>query len=87
MARMTGSFPPIVEMLMAATGENAEWAAAITADSRLEEHLRLESMEVLALGESLRERYGVDLPAYLARLDIDELIALTVGDLAALCRE
>ena len=84
---MTDPFPTIVAMLTAATGEDAEWAAAVTPDSRLEEHLRLESMEVLALGESLRERYAVDLPALLARLEIDQLIALTVGDLAALCRE
>lgn len=84
---MTDPFPAIVGMLLVATGEDPDWAAAITPDSRLEEHLRLESMEVLALGDLLRERYGVDLPAHLARLEIDELIALTVGDVAALCHE
>jgi acyl carrier protein len=84
---VTDPFPAIVAMLAAATEEDAEWAAGITPDSRLEEHLRLESMEVLALGDLLHERYGVDLPAHMARLEIDELIALTVGDLATLCRE
>jgi acyl carrier protein len=83
---MTDPFPEIVGMLVAATGEDAAWAAVITPDSRLEEHLKLESMEVLALGEALRQRYDVDLPAHLARLEIDDLIALTVGDVAALCR-
>ena len=82
---MTDPFPAIVAMLTVATGEDAAWAAGIAPDSRLEEHLRLESMEVLALGDLMRERYGVDLPARLAALDIDALIALTVGDLAALC--
>lgn len=84
---VTDPFPAIVEMLTAATEEDAAWAAGITPESRLEEHLRLESMEMLALGELLRARYAVDLPAHLARLEIDDLIALTVGDLAALCRE
>jgi acyl carrier protein len=84
---VTDPFPAIVEMLTAATGEDDDWAAGLTPASRLEEDLWLESMEMLALGASLRERYGVDLPAYLAGLEIDELIALTVGDLAALCRE
>lgn len=79
-------FPELVGILRSATGESAEWAAAVTPDSRLENDLELESMEVLILGDSLREKYGVDLPAHLARLTMDELIALTVGDLVALCR-
>lgn len=73
-------------MLAAATGKDAAWAAAVTPGSRLEDDLWLESAEMLALGEALRERYGVDLPARLAQLEIDDLIALTVGDLATLCR-
>jgi acyl carrier protein len=79
-------FPAIVEILRAATGETVEWAAGITPESRLEDDIRLESMEVLALGDSLRTAYGVDLPTHLAGLDIDAIIALTVGDLVALCR-
>lgn len=79
-------FPTIVEILRSATGESADWAASVTRESRLEENLHLESMEMLALGDALRDRYGVDLPALLARLDIDALIALSVGDLVALCR-
>lgn len=79
-------FPEVVGILRTATGEGAEWASALTPESRLEQDLQLESIEILVLGDALRERYGVDLPAHLARLDIDELIALTVGDLVALCR-
>jgi acyl carrier protein len=79
-------FPTIVEILTAATGADAGWAASVTPESRLEEDLHLESMEMLALGDALRDRYGVDLPALLTRLGIDELIALSVGDLVALCR-
>jgi len=75
----------IVELLREATGEEPDWAAAITPATRLEDDLRIESVEVTALADLLRRRYGerVDLPAFLAELDIDQLIGLTVGELAA----
>ena len=73
-------------LLREATGEDADWAARIGPQSLLEEDLGLESIEVAALGELLCQRYGpaVDLPAYLAGLDLDTLLALTVADLIAL---
>jgi acyl carrier protein len=72
----------VVGLLAAATGEDAGWAAAITDQTRLED-LRLESIDVASLAGRLAERYGagVDLNGYLAGLTIDELVALTVGDL------
>jgi acyl carrier protein len=75
----------LVAMLVDITGEDARWGAAITADTRLEGDLRLESIEVLALAERLRARFGdrVDLCALYADLDIDGLIALTVGEVVA----
>jgi acyl carrier protein len=56
----------------------------ITASSRLEHDLRLESIEVVALADRMRERWGegVDLAAFYAGLDINQIIALTVGDIA-----
>jgi acyl carrier protein len=74
----------IAGLLRAVTGEDERWAAVVAPESRLEDDLRLESVEIAALGEALRERWGVDLPAYLAGLDLDQLIDLTVGDLARL---
>jgi acyl carrier protein len=72
-------------MLREVTGESEAWAAGITAASRLEDDLLLESVDVVALGERLRRRYGepADPTAFIAGLGIDELIALTVGDLMA----
>ena len=57
----------------------------ITASTRLEFDLRLESFEMVALGERMRERWGdgADLATFCADLDIDQLIDLTVGDLAS----
>jgi acyl carrier protein len=78
-------FRTVVDMLVDVTGEDAEWAASVTPAARLEDNLRLDSLEVLAFADLLRERFGerVDLPAHLAGLDLDELIALTVGDVVA----
>lgn len=74
----------LAEMLREVTGEDEAWAAAITADSRLDDDLWLESVEMAALGDRMRERYRVDLPAYLAGLELDQLIELRVKDLMAL---
>jgi acyl carrier protein len=71
-------------LLRAVTGEDEAWAAAITAASRLEDDLGLESGELAVWGDAVRARYGVDVVGYVAGLDLDQIIALTVGDVAAL---
>jgi acyl carrier protein len=75
----------VIGLLREATGEDAQWAGRVTPSSRIEGDLRLDSLEVVTLGELLRDAHGdlVDLPAFLAGLDIDQIIALTVGDLVA----
>jgi acyl carrier protein len=75
----------LADMLLDVTGEDESWTARITAATRLEGDLQLESVELAALGELLRSRYGdgVDLPAFFAELDIDQIIGLTVGDVLA----
>ena len=71
-------------MLREATGADAAWVSGVTPDSRLDGDLWLDSVELAALGTLLRERYRIDLPAYLAGLDLDQLIELRVKDLVAL---
>ena len=48
-----------------------------------DEDLELESIEFVALAEQLLERYGeqVDFVGWLATMELDEIIALTVGQL------
>jgi|HubBroStandDraft_1064217.scaffolds.fasta_scaffold00800_11 acyl carrier protein len=77
--------PELIGMLREVTGEDERWAAGVTAASRLERDLGLDSLELAALGERLRRVYGdqADIAAYLAGLEIDEIIGLTVGDIAA----
>jgi acyl carrier protein len=80
-----GLLAEITQMLIEVTGEDAAWGAAITETTELEADLRLDSLETLALAQRLRERYGeaVDLPAYCADLELDQLVGLSVGDVVS----
>jgi acyl carrier protein len=73
----------LATLLREVTGEDAAWADRVTAEARLEEDLRLDSLELAALDAALRRRYGpgVDLTGYVAGLTLDEIIGLRVGDL------
>lgn len=68
--------------LAAATGDESLRSAPISTATRLEGDLFLDSLDLAALGALLRDRYGtaVDLVGYVAGLDIDEIIELTVGE-------
>jgi acyl carrier protein len=75
----------VVEALAAATGDESLLSTGISAATRLEGDLRLDSLDLAALSALLRERHGaaVDLTGYVAGLEIDQLIGLTVADVAA----
>jgi acyl carrier protein len=55
----------------------------IGSDTSFQEDLEVESIEFVALSEKLIARYGVevDFVAWMASMELDEIIALTVGDL------
>ena len=74
----------VTEALAAATGDESLRRATVTAATLLEGHLCLDSVDLAALAAVLRDRYGpvVDLVGYVAGLDIDEIIGLTVGGVA-----
>jgi len=74
----------IAAVLREATGEDAEFLAGLEPGTRLDGDLLIDSLELAALDELLRHRYGgsVDLLALVARLDLDAIIALTIGDVA-----
>jgi acyl carrier protein len=75
----------LVKALAAATGDESLLTVGISAATRLEGDLCLDSLDLAALGALLRDRYGtaVDLTGYVAGLDIDQIIGLTVADVAA----
>jgi acyl carrier protein len=75
----------MVEALALATGDESLLSTGINAATRLERDLCLDSLDLAALSALLRDRYGsaVNLTGYVAGLDIDQIIGLTVADLAA----
>jgi acyl carrier protein len=61
----------------------------IDLDTSFNSDLEIESIEFVALSEVLREHYGdsVDFVAWIADMDVDEIIALTVGELVELIEQ
>ena len=53
-------------------------------DTSFSDDLEMESIEFVALAETLQLRFGerVDFVAWLAELELDDLIAMTVGQVA-----
>ncbi|MBR7835555.1 hypothetical protein KDL01_19925 [Actinospica durhamensis] len=74
----------IADLLCAALGQDTAWRAALGPATRLDGELFLDSLELAAFGAALTARYGepVDLPAYVAGLDIDAIIELTLAQVA-----
>ena len=70
-------------MLVEVIGEDFLMDVEVSSETTFNEDLALESIEFVALAEKLQERYGeqVDFPAFLAGLDIEEIMALTDGQL------
>lgn len=64
-------------------GEDYALGIEVDMDTSFAEDLELESIEFVRLGEKLQERYGerVDLVAWFAEFDVDQIINLTVGEL------
>jgi acyl carrier protein len=61
----------------------------IAPSTSLERDLQLESLDLVVLGDLLPQRFGdeVDLVAWLATKELDEIVDLTVGDLVDLVME
>ncbi|KOG49714.1 phosphopantetheine-binding protein [Streptomyces decoyicus] len=74
----------ITDMLVSVVGDELLVVGEITPATTFNDDLALESIEFVALAELLQQRYGssVDLLGLLAEKDIDQILALTVGELA-----
>ena len=70
-------------MLTEIIGEDEMIGIDVTPDASLAEDIELESIEFVTLAEKITERYGaqVDLIEWLAGKELDDLIALTVGEI------
>ncbi|WP_237773902.1 acyl carrier protein [Actinosynnema sp. ALI-1.44] len=73
----------VVRLIVDVVGEDVLVGVEITPETTFSDDLGLESIEFVALADKLRERYGdrVDLVAFLGEMDIDEIMAMTVGRL------
>ena len=76
---MTDLRPMIIEVI----GEDYITDTEIDLDTSFYEELEIESIEFVALGEALQDHYGerVDFAAWIATLEVDDIIAMTVGGL------
>ena len=70
-------------MLVEVIGEDFLVDVELSGETTFNEDLALESIEFVALAEKLQERYAgrVDFAAFIADLDIEEIMALKVGQL------
>ena len=70
-------------MLAEVMGEDFVTEIDIELDTSFNLDLEVESIEFVALAELLHERYGrtIDFAGWLAGMEVDEIIALTVGEL------
>jgi acyl carrier protein len=77
-------FDEVVRLIVEVVGEDFLLDTEITPDTSFSEGLALESIEVVALGEKLQQRYGerVNLASFFSEMDIDEIMGMTVGNLA-----
>ncbi|MCU1369000.1 MAG: Acyl carrier protein match [Ilumatobacteraceae bacterium] len=71
------------EMLVEVIGDDLLLDGPLTMETSFDQDLQLESIEFVALSEKLLETYGeqVDFVGWLAEMQLDDIIALTVGQL------
>ena len=71
------------EMLVEVIGDDLLLDGPLTMETSFDQDLQLESIEFVALSEKLLETYGeqVDFVSWLAEMELDDIIALTVGQL------
>jgi acyl carrier protein len=70
-------------MLAEVIGDDLLLDGPLTMETSFDGDLQLESIEFVALAEKLLETYGerVDFVAWMADMELDDIIALTVGQL------
>lgn len=74
----------IIDAIREAIAEDWVQDFAIDADTSFNDDLEIESIEFVAIADALQKKFGdrVNIISWLAERDINELIELTVGDLA-----
>ena len=81
----------VERLVLEIAGDELLLAGPITMATSFNADLELESIEFVALAEKLQEHYGqrVDFVGWVSKQELDQIIALTVGELVefiASCR-
>lgn len=73
----------IAGMIKEVIGEDWVNETPITMETSFVSDLEVESIELVALSEKIQARYGeaVDFPSWLSGMELEQIIALTVGQL------
>lgn len=73
----------VTRLLREVIGDDGGLGPPITMDTSFNEDLELESIEFVALAEKLQDHYGkgVDFAGWLSRMELQEILALRVGQL------
>ena len=71
----------VEKLILEITGDELMLAGPITMQTSFNRDLELESIEFVALAEKLQEHYGADFIAWISTKELDQIIALTVGEL------
>ncbi len=81
--RKTEILAEITRLVREVIGEEWVLETPITTETTFSQDLELESIELVALSEKIQARYGdaIDFPGWLAGMELDEIIGLTVGHL------
>ncbi len=76
----------VSRLLVEVVGDELTLTGPITTASSFNRDLELESIEFVALAEKLQDHYGgaVDFVGWISTKELDQIIALTVGDLVEL---
>jgi acyl carrier protein len=78
-----GVLEEVRDLLVDVIGEEYLLDVEVSPATSFHDDLEIESIEFVALAEKLLERYGeqVDFVGWLAEKELDEILAMTVGDL------
>ena len=81
----------VEKLVVEVAGDEILLAGPLTMETSFNRDLELESIEFVALAEKLQQRYGaeVDFVGWISTKELDQIIALTVGELVefiASCR-
>jgi len=73
----------VAELIGEVVGDDLDLDEPIAMDTSFNEDLELESIELVSLSEKLQQRYGerLDFVGWLSNKELDEIIALRVGEL------